>query len=153
MTTNLTVVPMQKHHLKKLSELECLCFSEPWSYEGLHAELENDQACFFVAEQNGSILGYVGMYHVLLEGYITNIAVFPDARRQGVGKALLTYLSSFARKNQFSFLTLEVRVSNFAAIRLYEHLGYEKSGVRYRFYRHPEEDALIMTNYLKGEFT
>ena len=82
-----------------LAELERLCFSEPWSEDGLRAELGNETARFLTAEQNGQVAGYAGMHAVCGEGYIANIAVFPAYRGRGVGRALLQGLIAMARRS------------------------------------------------------
>lgn len=131
--------------MPKLAELERLCFSEPWSEDGLRAELGNETARFLVAERDGQVAGYAGMHGVCGEGYIANIAVFPAFRGRGVGRALLRGLVSCARKQQYEFITLEVRAANRPAISLYESEGFRVVGVRKGFYSHPKEDGLIMT--------
>ena len=127
-----------------VAKLEKICFSEPWSATALKDSAKNGTK-FFLAETNGEIAGYIGIDTVLDEGYITNIAVFPEFRKMGVASALLKYTESFANKNKLSFITLEVRVSNSAAIKLYEKHGFKKEGQRKNFYANPTEDALILT--------
>ncbi len=140
------VTTMTAAHLPELARLEKLCFSEPWSEEGLAAELDNEAAFFRVAEDAaGAVLGYVGMHCVAGECYIDNVAVFPQARRRGVAAALLTDLVEWAEKNDCAFVTLEVRPSNSGAIALYEKFGFSEAGRRKRFYRNPDEDGLILT--------
>ena len=95
-------------------------------------------------------VGYVGCQTVLDEGYITNVAVSPDCRRQGVGRALIGTLVSHAGAQGLAFVTLEARTSNMPAIALYENAGFQKVGVRKNFYTAPVEDALLMTFFLKG---
>jgi len=82
---------------------------------------------------------------VLDEGYIANIAVFPEHRRKGVAGQLLQVFMNFAEANRLAFLTLEVRASNQAAIALYANRGFEEVGRRKNYYEHPREDAIIMT--------
>ena len=146
---NCKLVRMEEQHLDALAELEKICFSQPWSRQGLAEELQNPLACFVVAqiERDGGshAIGYAGMHCVAGECYITNVAVFPDYRRQGVAAALVQYLIDFAKKQNGEFISLEVRKSNGAAITLYERLGFEKVGVRIHFYSAPTEDGLIMT--------
>lgn len=145
------LVPMAEEHLEKLVELEQICFSDPWSRASLEEELENSVAVFFTAMEGEEILGYAGMHCVLGECYLDNIAVFPDHRRKGVGKALLLGMEEEAKQRQGEFITLEVRVSNRGAIMLYESLGYEKVGRRKNYYGKPREDALIYTKYFSTE--
>ena len=145
-------VPMNGDHLDEVAELERVCFSDPWSRNMLSEELENDLAAFLVAlDERGAVAGYAGMQVVLDEGYILNIAVRPDCRRQGVAGRLLQVFLDFARGNRLSFLTLEVRASNYAAIALYGSRGFRGVGRRKNYYEHPKEDAVLMTLNLAGE--
>ena len=143
----MTVVPMEERHLAALAEIEKACFHAPWSADMLREEL--GKGIFLVAEQDGAVAGYVGCQTVLDEGYITNVAVSPDCRRQSVGRALIGALVSCARGQGLSFVTLEVRASNAPAITLYEGAGFRRVGVRKNFYTAPAEDAVLMTLFLK----
>lgn len=146
----LKVVPMEERHLDALAALERECFSEPWTRAGLAAELDNPIAVFRVAELDGKPAGYAGMHCVLDECYVANVAVFPQYRRRGVARALMEHLAGFAEQYGESFLTLEVRPSNAAAVALYTGLGFQQAGRRKDFYRLPKEDALILTLTLGG---
>ena len=139
------IVPFAAEHLECLAALEQECFSSPWSYESLLEELSNPMAVFLVAVAEGCVAGYVGMHHILDEGYITNIAIKEPYRRQGIGAMLLQKLKEYGLQNDMAFLSLEVRCSNVAAIALYKNKGYEIAGARKGFYTCPTEDALIMT--------
>ena len=139
---------MEKKHIAKVAELESECFSEPWSEEGLSAELTKSEARFFVCENEGELAGYMGMHIILDECYITNVAVFPQLRRKGIGEALVSHCVKKAAEEGCSFISLEVRVSNSAAIALYEKLGFERVGERKNFYSRPTENGLIMTRNL-----
>jgi ribosomal-protein-alanine N-acetyltransferase len=97
------------------------------------------------------VLGYAGLETVLDEGYITNIAVRPDARRQGVASALLGVFLRFSGAHKLSFLTLEVRESNAAAIALYAGHGFSAVGRRKNYYDDPREDAVLMTHHFPDE--
>ena len=143
----MTVVPMEERHLDTLAEIEKACFHTPWSADMLREEL--GKGIFLVAEQDGAVVGYVGCQTVLDEGYITNVAVSPDCRRQGIGRALVGALASHARGQGLSFVTLEVRASNAPALALYEGAGFRRVGVRKNFYTAPAEDAVLMTLFLK----
>lgn len=142
---NLTLEQMQKQHLDDVARLEQVCFTQPWSYKSLEEELENDTAHLFVALCDDKVAGYISVYVVLESCYVNNIAVFPEYRRQGVGTALLKMAMLTADAMGTDFISLEVRKSNAEAISLYEKLGFEEMGLRKNFYRHPTEDALIMT--------
>ena len=113
----------------------------------LAEELENQCAAFLVAQDGdtGRVVGYAGLLVVADEGYITNVAVFPEYRRQGVAAKLIAVFENFARGNKLAFLTLEVRPSNAAAIALYEGFGFRQAGRRKNYYDLPKEDALILT--------
>lgn len=139
----MTIVDMAERHLPALAEIEKACFHAPWSETALREEL--GKGIFLVAERGRTVVGYVGCQTVLDEGYITNVAVTPEARRQGVGRALLHELAARVRAEKLAFVTLEVRRSNAAAIALYESMDYEPVGTRKNFYENPTEDAVLMT--------
>ena len=140
------IIPMTIAHLDQVAEIEKLCFSDPWSRRMLSEHLENECAATLVAQgSDGTILGYAGLLVVLDEGYITNVAVRPDYRRQGVAGELLNVFRRFAEGSKLAFLTLEVRESNAPARALYEKNGYKEVGVRKNYYDHPKENAIIMT--------
>lgn len=141
--------PMTEDAVKAVSAIEKECFSIPWSEDGIREELTNENARFFVAEKNGEIVGYMGMHIVLDECYIANVAVLPSCRRQGIGERLVSNGIDIAEKEGCAFITLEVRVSNSAAVTLYEKKGFEKMGERKNFYSDPTENALIMTKFFK----
>ena len=143
----MTIVPMAERHLAALAEIEKACFHAPWSESMLREEL--GKGIFLVAERDGQAVGYVGCQTVLDEGYITNVAVSPDARRQGIARTLIEKLTAEARAAGLAFVTLEVRVSNAPAIALYEGAGFGRVGVRKNFYTAPTEDAVLMTLFLK----
>lgn len=142
------IVKMTSSHIEEIAELEKECFSSPWSENGLKMELDNNFARFFVAFSGEKIAGYIGSHNVLGEVYITNVAVFPEFRRNGVGKALVEFLVDEMKAENADFVTLEVRKSNLNAISLYEKCGFDKVGERKNFYEKPIEDAVLMTNYI-----
>lgn len=140
------IVPMTSEHLDQVAEIEKLCFSDPWSRRMLSEHLENECAATLVAQgADGTVLGYAGLLVVLDEGYITNVAVRPEYRRQGIASELLEVFRRFGEGNHMAFLTLEVRASNTAARALYQKHGYAEVGCRKNYYEHPKEDAIIMT--------
>lgn len=147
------IVPMAAEHLDRLEQLERMCFSRPWSKKMLAEELDNQCAAFLVAvePETEKAVGYVGLLVVADEGYITNVAVDPSCRRQGVAAQLLQVFDNFAKGNHLAFLTLEVRPSNAAAIALYEGFGFREVGRRRNYYDLPKEDALILTKYYTEE--
>ncbi len=127
-----------------ISRLEEETFSMPWSEASFLQMIEQEDARYFVAEEDGKLLGGCGLLLIAGEGNITNVAVAQEARRRGVGTGLLRYLLSEGDKEGLSAYTLEVRVSNTAAIGLYRKLGFVSEGIRPNFYEKPVEDAMIM---------
>lgn len=143
---NYDIIPMTAGHLDQVADIERICFSDPWSRRMLSEHLENECAATLVAlGEEGTVLGYAGVLVVVDEGYITNVAVRPEYRRQGVASQLLDVFRRFAEGSRLAFLTLEVRASNRAARSLYAKHGYAEVGCRKNYYEHPREDAIIMT--------
>lgn len=138
------ILSAKKENINDIAEIEKLCFSSPWSQEAIMESFENGTK-FFIALFETQVVGYCGINTVLDEGYITNVAVKKDFRNLYIGTALLNNLDNLAKKENLSFISLEVRVSNNAAISLYQKCGYENMGVRKGFYENPKEDAFIMT--------
>ena len=136
---------MTAAHLDGVCAIENECFAHPWSRGSLENALSDPNAVFCVAIENGGVIGYIGMLFVLDEGYVGNLAVRPDRRREGIGAALVDAMAAEARVHALAFLTLEVRESNFPARKLYESRGYETVGVRKNYYEKPKEDAVLMT--------
>ena len=140
-----TLVPMDRSHLSGVADLEKLCFTTPWNEAMLEEELYNDTASFIVAQgENGEVLGYAGLHVILDEGYIDNVAVRPEYRRQGIADQLLDVFCRFGEAH-LRFLTLEVRPSNTSAVALYEKHGFKEAGRRKDYYTDPTEDALLLT--------
>ena len=146
----LVIAPIRREDAAELAALERECFSDPWSEESLLYEVENEAAEFLCARIDGELAGYIGLHHVLDEGYIANIAVSGKFRRRGVASALLDRIFQTAQRLGLAFLSLEVRASNMPAQALYRKYGFEQAGVRRGYYEKPREDALIMTRWLKA---
>lgn len=148
----LRVVDTRPEQLGDILRIERQCFSLPWTHEQLAAQLTDSMHIFLAAEdESGRVLGYVGLMYVLDEGYISNVAVSPDRRREGIADMLLTQLRARAEEKKLSFLTLEVRESNLAAQSLYKKHGYTEAGRRRGYYSLPKEDAVLMTCFLSEE--
>ena len=143
------IVDVSAEHIPQIEEIERECFSRPWTAEQLRSQMRDAQHEFIAAVDGGRVLGYVGLMYVLDEGYISNVAVHPEARRQGIGNALIDALASKAAALELAFLTLEVRESNAPAIALYAKHGFHPVGKRKNYYDAPKEDAVLMTCYLK----
>jgi len=135
---------METEDCKAVANLEKEIFSQPWSEQGFLDAIAMNGNIFLVAESAGEICGYIGMYLSLDEGEITNVAVAPEKRGEGLGGMLLQESLELAVKRGITQVVLEVRVSNEPAIHLYEKYGFEHCGVRKGFYEFPKEDAYIM---------
>ncbi len=141
-----TVENMGEKHILQIAELERQCFSQPWSENALREELDNQNSHFLVAVADG-FAGYIGVQEICGEAYITNVAVFENYRKIGVGRMLLRAACDGAKGRGCEFITLEVRQSNVPAITLYESEGFEPAGVRKNFYSNPTENGVIYTKY------
>lgn len=136
---------MEPADIPSVASLEMDIFSEPWSETGFADALAQRENLFLTAfRPDGGVIGYCGLYTAGDEGEITQVAVAENCRRQGTAAALLAELLGRARACGIKQIFLEVRISNEAAIRLYETHGFETCGVRRGFYRRPTEDALLM---------
>lgn len=136
---------MRLEDLDQVMSLELACFSVPWTKESFEQELtKNKLANYLVIEENDAIIGYGGTWYVMDEGHITNIAVHPEHRKKGLGKKLVAAMIEEAKKHQMTQMTLEVRVSNLPAIKLYEGMGFSSVGIRPKYYTDNHEDAMIM---------
>ena len=140
-----TIEPMRLRDLPDILKIERLSFPTPWSRNAFLSELlENDRAYYLVAKIGDRAIGYVGVWLVVGEGHITNVAVHPDFRGLGVGRRLMLSIEQLAKERRTKRMTLEVRRSNLIAQRLYHQLGYVGAGYRRGYYRDNNEDALIM---------
>lgn len=137
--------PMQLEDLPAVLVIERASFPTPWSERSFHSELTaNKYARYFVAEGPGCLAGYAGVWIILNEAHVTNIAVHPDHRRQGIGRRLLEALIHQAVKEGCDSISLEVRKSNYSAQALYRQYGFEPMGIRRGYYVDNNEDAIIM---------
>ncbi len=149
-SANASIRRMTAEDIPAVARLEQECFAEPWSENALAESLADANYVFFVAAfLDETVAGYVGAYLAADELSITNVAVTASYRRCGAANQLMKALDAFAKEKNLYGITLEVRVSNSAAIALYEKNGYEKSGIRKGFYSKPKEDALIMWKYFQ----
>ncbi|MEB3100903.1 ribosomal protein S18-alanine N-acetyltransferase [Ferviditalea candida] len=137
--------PMQLADIDQICGIEQEAFTSPWTAAAFQNELMNNLfARYLVMEWNGQVIGYGGMWLITDEAHITNIAVRSDFRGRKLGEKLLRELQDTARVMGANRMTLEVRVSNYVAQRLYEKMGFVPSGVRRGYYSDNMEDALIM---------
>jgi ribosomal-protein-alanine N-acetyltransferase len=135
--------------LAAVSVIERSSFGDPWSLAALLAELESDALRLsLVAEREGLVCGYLMAWFVADQLHVLNIATAPQARRQGVGTALLREAAQLAREQGLVDVTLEVRRGNAQARSFYRGHGLREVGVRVRYYPDNGEDAIIMTGTL-----
>jgi ribosomal-protein-alanine N-acetyltransferase len=132
-------------------ELEQQNFSFPHTREQLEYEIHDQVYSLLTATENDAVLGYAGLMHAADEGYITNVVVSKEFRRCGIADLLLESIEQEASKLNLSFISLEVRESNYPAIKLYLKNGYIKKAVLPMYYQKPKEDGIIMTKYLLKE--
>ena len=140
----LVIRGMAAKDVEAASRIESEAFSMPWSAEDFLEMVEADYAYYYVAELDGESAGCCGIRNIAGDGEITNVVVASRHRKKGIGRKLMEYMLERAGENGIGDCTLEVRVSNQPAIRLYESLGFKGEGVRPDFYERPREDALIM---------
>lgn len=146
-----TISDAREELLPQIQKIEQQSFSVPWTDAMLRIQLDRNSHIFLTAQtETQEIIGYVGLMYVLDEGYISNVAVAADSRRQGVADALLWELTERSRRMLLSFLTLEVREHNAPAIALYQKHGFHAVGRRKNYYVRPVEDAILMTLELTG---
>ena len=137
---------IREEDVRQIHEIETLCFAMPWSEESiLHDVKENVVARWLVMDDGeGRVLAYAGMWFVLDEAHVCNVAVHPDFRGRGYGKQIFEALETLAIENSMTLMTLEVRRSNTVAQNLYHACGFLDVGYRKRYYEDNKEDALIM---------
>lgn len=142
------IVSVEERHLDDIERIERECFSLPWMREQLRHQMGDGHIFICAENENGRAVGYVGLMYVLDEGYISNVAVSGEFRRQGIADALLDELRRRGEAKGLSFMTLEVRAGNAPARALYAKHGYRDVGLRKNYYERPREDAVLMTLYL-----
>lgn len=136
---------MRLRDLPNILKIEKQSFTTPWSRQAFLSELlDNDRAYYLVAKLGEQAIGYIGIWLVAGEGHITNVAVLPEFRQHGIGRRLLQSIEELARARKIGRMTLEVRKSNLVAQNLYTSLGFGSAGIRPRYYRDNNEDAIIM---------
>lgn len=145
---DIEICPLKSEHIDSVFAINNLCFTIPWSRESIEKEIENNTlAKYVVAKKSGIVMGYAGMWRILDEGHITNIAVHPEYRGIGTGSLLLEALVEICKIEFITSMTLEVRKSNLIAQNLYKKYGFIEEGIRKEYYADNKEDALIMWKY------
>lgn len=143
--SNLVIRQADEKDIDAIAELEEICFATPWSRDSIRQELtENDMAFYVVAEVDGAVAGYAGMWHIVDEGHITNVAVHPDHRGKRIASAIVAVMIVYSEARGIRRFTLEVRSSNEAAKALYRKFDFKEEGLRRGYYQDNGEDAVIM---------
>lgn len=137
---------MTHEDLRQVHALERQCFTTPWQFRSFEYELSNKDAIIRVAVSDNQIIGYVCIRSILDATHVLDLAVDPKFRRIGIGSMLVSRALQYLKRNKpdLKVVTLEVRESNIAAIRLYEKFGFREIGRRHGYYQKPHEDAVIM---------
>lgn len=149
------LVVIRRMEMRDLDDIEIVekhSFTTPWSRDSFINEIQtNVFARYLVVESEGRVIGYGGMWLVVDEAHITNIAIHPDFRGHGLGEKLMRALMLVAFESGAAHMTLEVRRSNLPAQRLYEKLTFKAEGIRPGYYTDNGEDAIIMWAELSGQ--
>ncbi|HEY9723699.1 MAG TPA: ribosomal protein S18-alanine N-acetyltransferase [Oscillatoriaceae cyanobacterium] len=135
---------MTSSDLPRVVQIEKACFGERWTLNSFQHELANAASSYFVAVEDGEIIGYAGYWLILEEAHVTTIGVDPKFQRRGFGEFLMLHLVEHAERAGAKWVTLEVRASNYGAQKMYEKFGFSSLGRRKGYYQDNNEDALIM---------
>jgi len=143
--SDINIRNMTECDIDDVLEIEKLSFTTPWTRQAFESEIKNNLLSkYIVAEGEGIILGYAGMWMIMDEIHITNVAVHPDYRGQGIGNGLIEAIINLCIERNMRAITLEVRVSNHVAKSLYKKYGFIEAGIRRGYYSDTKEDAIIM---------
>lgn len=147
----ITIREMKKEDIDEVLEIEKASFTTPWSKDAFTIEItQNMLAKYIVAEVDEKIVGYGGVWLIVDEGHITNIAVSRQYRGFGVGEKLIQGLVDLCSDKNIRAMTLEVRKSNEVAKKLYKKHGFKEYGIRPKYYADDNEDAIIMWKRIEG---
>jgi [ribosomal protein S18]-alanine N-acetyltransferase len=147
MNTSLTFRLLNVNDIDGILNIEHQSFTLPWSKEAFYNELTKNQYALYVGledEVEGKIIGYCGVWIIVDEAHITNVAVLPEYRGRKLGEAIMRKVMEVAREKGAKTMTLEVRLSNYVAQSLYRKLGFQNGAIRKNYYTDNQEDALVM---------
>jgi ribosomal-protein-alanine N-acetyltransferase len=139
-----TIRRMNEMDIDSVLVVEQQSFTTPWSREGFVNEMKNELSQYLVLVHDGKIIGYAGMWIIVDEAHVTNVAILNEYRGQKLGEQLMTALIERAKERGALSMTLEVRESNRVAQGLYAKFGFVSRGVRRKYYTDTQEDALVM---------
>ncbi len=145
---NILIIRVTENDIDDIILIENESFFSPWKRETFEAELNNTYSKFYIAKRDGIPAGFIIYWDIPYEIHLINIAVSPAYRREGIGSLLLTQMINYARSSSKQIITLEVRVSNYAAIQFYKKFGFKEAYIREKYYIDNDEDAIVMELYL-----
>lgn len=140
--------PLAMEHIPVIMHIEGEAYPEPWTYNMFRQELENAYSYFCVMFFDDGVAGYGGFWLLLDEAHVTRVTTVSGLRGMGLGRRLMEHLLATALARGASVARLEVRESNFAALHLYERLGFLREGRRKAYYQNTNEDAIVMVKKL-----
>lgn len=138
---------MIEDDIGEVIKIENDTFSRPWKIHDFLSSIESESNIYLIVEEDGRVVAYCGLWGLVGEGHINNVAVDKEYQNKGIAFKMLRELIERGRKKGIRAFTLEVRKSNDKAIHIYEKLGFVKIGMRKRFYENPIEDAVVMWLY------
>jgi [ribosomal protein S18]-alanine N-acetyltransferase len=138
------ICPLEDKYIEEILTISLLSFPRTWSKDSFEKELDNKFARYMVAVKNSIPVGYGGMWIIIDEAHITNVAVHPEFREGGIASMLLEALIEICKLEGVTAMTLEVRKSNVVAQNLYQKYGFQQEGIRKGYYEDNKEDAIIM---------
>lgn len=144
----ITITKMSKDDLVGIYEVEKTAFPIPWPISSFEEELRNMLATYLIAKIDNKVVGYIGLWFVMDECHITNIAVHAEYRRNKIASKLIDEMLVLCKKHETSYILLEVRKSNLPAINLYKKFGFKEDSIRKDYYKNPDntrEDAVMMS--------
>lgn len=141
---DIEICPFTADCIDEVFHITALSFKVAWSVDSFNNELTNKFARYVIAKCNGKVIGYGGMWLIMDEAHITNIAVHPEFRRTGAASLILKNMVNICKSESVTSMTLEVRDSNIGAQKLYKNFGFISEGIRPKYYGDNKEDAIIM---------
>ncbi len=148
---SIQIFPLTHDDLDGIYEVECKSFPIPWPISSFEEELKNLLATYLVAKEEEKIIAYIGMWFVMDECHIMNIAVLPEYRRQGIATSLINEMFKLCKEHETHYVMLEVRKENLSAQNLYKKFGFTEEVIRKEYYKNPDgtrEDAIVMSKEL-----
>lgn len=143
--SSILISKMTIKDIEDILVIENLCFTLPWSFDSFYNEIQlNKFAHYHIISFENKVVGYIGVWQVLDEGHITNVAIHPEYRHKGLACKLIEHTLDFCIRNKIHSVTLEVRKSNIPALNLYKKFGFAEEGIRKGYYADNNEDAIIM---------